>query len=486
MASAVNFRRLAAAIIAIAGTAVMIWFGNGLNPWWPLMWFFPLPVLLFSLRASWWSAALTAFTALLLGSLNMWPYLRALAVPFAGWLSIFSSAAFVFALAVLLFQALLRRCAPWTALLAFPAVWVVAEYVRNLVTPHGTAGSLAYTQLHFLPFLQLASITGPWGMSFLLLLFPAALAVGLHLRHTAPKRAMQIAAAVVGLVVLVLAFGAIRLALPAPSNQIKVGLVASDLPGNEDIADSGEKTELLFQKYAAQVEKLATEGAQVIVLPEKVGVVVDSGATTSDAIFQPLADKTKSTIVVGMVYANLPALYNRARVYSPGVPPRNYDKHHMLPPFESKLMPGTTSVLWPEPSGTEGVEICKDMDFTQLSRQYGKAGAGVLFVPAWDFRIDRAWHGHIAIMRGVEDGFAIARAAKDGYLTVSDNRGRIVAETRSDSAPFAALIADVPTTHATTLYLLLGDWFAWVAIAALVFACFQLYWTRGRMAAQSP
>jgi apolipoprotein N-acyltransferase len=27
------------------------------------------------------------------------------------------------------------------------------------------------------------------------------------------------------------------------------------------------------------------------------------------------------------------------------------------------------------------------------------------------------WHGHIAIMRGVEDGFSIVRAAKNGFLT---------------------------------------------------------------------
>jgi apolipoprotein N-acyltransferase len=84
------------------------------------------------------------------------------------------------------------------------------------------------------------------------------------------------------------------------------------------------------------------------------------------------------------------------------------------------------------------------------------------------------WHGHISIMRGVEDGFSIARAAKLGFLTVSDDRGRILAETRSNTAPFATLIADVPTTHDTTLYLLLGDWFAWVMLAILAFTLAQV------------
>ena len=97
-----------------------------------------------------------------------------------------------------------------------------------------------------------------------------------------------------------------------------------------------------------------------------------------------------------------------------------------------------------------------------------------MLVPGWDFNLDRAWHGHIAIMRGVEDGFSIVRAAKNGYLTVTDDRGRILAETRSDSAPFATLIAEVPAVHDTTLYLLLGDWFAWLSLATLAFALARL------------
>jgi hypothetical protein len=65
--------------------------------------------------------------------------------------------------------------------------------------------------------------------------------------------------------------------------------------------------------------------------------------------------------------------------------------------------------------------------------------------------LDRVWHGHMAVMRGVEDGFSIARAAKGGSLTVSDDRGRMLAETRSDSAPFATLGAMVPAVHDNSL-----------------------------------
>jgi hypothetical protein len=88
-----------------------------------------------------------------------------------------------------------------------------------------------------------------------------------------------------------------------------------------------------------------------------------------------------------------------------------------------------------------------------------------MLVPGWDFVLDRFEHGHIAVMRGVEDGFSIVRAAKQGYLTVSDDRGRILAETRSNLAPFATLLADVPAGHERTIYSWLGDWFGWLSCA---------------------
>jgi len=469
-----NDTRFGTALVAVASTAVLVWFGTGLYPKWPLLWFAPLPVLLFASRNSAWRTALVAASSWLAGSLNLWHYLSVVGVPPTARIAICTIPALVFAVAVLLFRALLRRGAWWSALLAFPAMWVSVEYLFDLVSPHGTGGNLSYSQLNFLPVLQLASVTGPWGISFLLLLFPAALAVGLHLRNSAPQQAMRIVGVGLGVIAVALVFGAVRLAMPASGQKVRVGLIASDEPANVNVADEGSETARLFRQYAAEAESLAARGAQVIVLPEKLGVTVDPDTKETDALFQSLADKTNSKIVVGLVHVSPPVKYNRALIYAPEAPRQTYDKHHMLPPFESKLKPGTELTFLHELSGTWGVAICKDMDFTALSRQYGNAGAGLMLVPAWDFVLDRWSHGHMAMMRGVEDGFSIVRAAKQGYLTVSDDRGRILGETRSDSAPFATLIADVPAGHDTTLYLLLGDWFAWVALAILLFTLVQL------------
>src|ERR1700722_1862610 len=251
MAFAINYQRTMVGILATIASATMFYFGNGLEPWWPLMWFFPLPLLLFALRSRWWMAALTTVAAMMLGNLNLWGYLvNRLGLPVSAWVEIFLVASIAFAAGVLLFRALVLRGAVWSGLLALPALWVTCEYLRNLTTPHGTAGSFAYSQLKFLPFLQLASVTGPWGMSFVLLLLPAAIAIGLHMRQTSPKRALQVAGAGVGVVAAVLVFGSVRLALPQRQTQlIKVGLITSDEKANDTVTDPGVETERLFRDY---------------------------------------------------------------------------------------------------------------------------------------------------------------------------------------------------------------------------------------------
>jgi apolipoprotein N-acyltransferase len=477
MASVLDVRRLHLALGAVALSAALFWFGTGLEPFWPLLWFAPLPVLLFAPRASWWSAALVAALSLILGYLNLWRVFHGiLHVPPPILVQIYLSLGVMYALAVLLYRALFRRGAYWSALLAFPAVVVSFEYLLNLTSPHGTAGSLAYTQLQFLPFLQLASVTGPWGMSFLLLSFSTALALGLHLYPTTPKQSLWIMGSVAGVLVLVLAFGSLRLYQPQPGAQVKVGLVASDGVDqvNDDVFDPGAPTAKLFDGYSVPLEALAEEGAQAVVLPEKLGVVVDQTLKPTDDFFQKLVDRDGAVVVMGVVRVDGDKKYNEARVYQPGKPPQSYDKQHMLPPFESDLTPGTRLTLLPRADAVWGVAICKDMDFTPLSADYGRKGVGLMLVPGWDFVLDYIYHGHMAILRGVESGFSIVRSAKQGSLYVSDDRGRILGEAKSDAAPFSTLLATVPTGHDATLYDALGDWFAWLTLAVLAYTLVRL------------
>jgi apolipoprotein N-acyltransferase len=475
MESVIETRQVISAAAVFAATAVLVWFGNGLTPWWPLMWLAPLPLFWYSLRSSWWSAALVAIGAWLVGSASLMGYFRTVGMPFAAWLGNFAAMGCLAATGILLFRALMKRAAVWAAIIALPALWVSVDWLRYWITPHGTAADLAYTQLNFLPFLQLASVTGPWGMSFVLLLVPGAVAAAIHLREREPKQAKRLALASVALMLVILGFGTARLYQSGQPQTVRVGLIASDRPVGEDIASPGEGAKQLLSQYAAQARKLTSRGAKVIVMPEKIVFARDTDASMKSEILQSLADETGATIVAGELHSSADKLrYNRAEVYTPHAAVVSYDKEHLLPPFESDQTPGTAKLTLPRNGLQWGVAICKDMDFTSMSVAYAQLGTSLMLVPAWDFNQDRTWHGDMSIMRGVEGGFSIARAAKNGYLMVSDSRGRVIGRARSDSAPFATLIADVPVGHETTLFQLWRDWFAWVAVVLFAFVIIRV------------
>jgi len=103
-----------------------------------------------------------------------------------------------------------------------------------------------------------------------------------------------------------------------------------------------------------------------------------------------------------------------------------------------------------------------------MGRSYAARNVQLLLVPAWDFEADGWLHSRMAIMRGVESGFAIARAARDGALTLSDDRGRVLAEAPSNLDADANVIGTLPLRDTHTLYSRWGDWFAWLDLAALI------------------
>ncbi|MFM2085430.1 MAG: hypothetical protein RLZZ237_299 [Pseudomonadota bacterium] len=104
-----------------------------------------------------------------------------------------------------------------------------------------------------------------------------------------------------------------------------------------------------------------------------------------------------------------------------------------------------------------GLAICKDMHFATLGRAYGAAGAGVMLVPARDFQLD-AWMGaRMTLVRGVENGYTVVRAAREGRLTVSDAYGRVVAEETSRGMPGTTMLAPIPETTRISTW---GPWLA--------------------------
>ena len=461
MASRLDRKGLALGLAAMALSALGWWFGSGLAPQWWLTWLAPLPVLLLAPRVRRRWAALAAFAAYALGGLNQWSYLHGyIGLPMSTIVPAVAGPGLMLALCVLLFRRLLTRGRPIAAALAVPALWVMIEYINTQLSPHGTFGSIAYTQMDALAILQLAAVTGLWGISFMLLLVPAVLAALASPHVPAPGRR---AVAAVGVLLLgtVLGFGTWRLQAPATAH-VRVGLVSLEKPIRPALQSADGQT--LQARYVSAIDRLAAAGAQVVVIPETV-------FATAEATVPAFADAARRRGLIldaGIDFTGYPhAERNMAMTFVSGeAMPATYAKHHLIPGFEKQYTPGEDYRLL---HGTPriGLAICKDMDFHDIGHAYAMRDAQLLLVPAWDFSIDGWLHSRMAIMRGVESGFAIARAARSGRLTLSDDRGRVVAEASSEQHD-AELVGELPLRETHTPYGRWGDWFVWLDLVALV------------------
>ncbi len=215
--------RILTAVAALAATAVAVYFGTGLHPLWWLTWVAPVPVLLLAPRLSGWGAFLVAFAGWALGSLNMWGYLRVVEVPGLPALGAIALPSLVFAVAVVGYRMRVRRGDLVTGVFFVPALWVAYEYVMNLLSPHGTFGNLGYSQLDFLPVVQLASVTGIWGIDFCLLFFAAALAGSLS-GFGSRRQQRAVAVAALAWFVAVFGYAAVRLVARPDSRAGQSGL----------------------------------------------------------------------------------------------------------------------------------------------------------------------------------------------------------------------------------------------------------------------
>jgi len=454
-------------------SAALFYFGTGLHPVWWLTWFAPIPILYLAGRdrAEISSAvlALAAFFASALGDLNMWNYLHALiGLPVGVSVLAVAAPAAVFAVGVLLWRNFLLRGKAWHAAFFLPVFWASVSYLNSLDSPHSTFGNLAYTQMNFLPLIQIAAITGIWGIVFLLWLLPSS--IGVFLSPAPSSRVRErVLVTTTFLFAIVLIAGAWRLRSPILiTGAVRVQLISSDAP--QDIFAANDESALsLISRYADAMPAASSQPADVILLPEKIAKISEAGSEKAKAILADAAKRSGADLVVGMDELTPLGRRNEALLFtSSGSIQENYEKHHFIPVLEAGYVPGRDYVTFERPSGIWGIAICKDMDFPGLGRTYGRLGVGLLLVPAWDFTVDGWLHDRMAILRGVESGYTIARTAKQGLQTVSDSRGRLLFDRRVFHEGFVVSSVSVPVAHEDTLYDRWGDWFEWLCCAALV------------------
>ena len=452
-------RRCLWQIAAALAAGLPLYWVLGPQPLGWLAWCAPVPVLWLALRSGRRDAAWMTLLAATLGLSSNVAYFRLL-MPLPAVLAAIAVKALLWLLVVLATRRLvLRYRAGWTVL-AYPVLWVAIDTLMAALLPDGNWGSLAYSQADNLAVLQVAALAGVPGLLFLLCLAPSALALLL-----AGGRAYAPAAGVtVLLLAAAFAGGAWRVHGAPVSGGPLAGLVAiDDFIGP---ATPPARAQAIWDQYVRHVEELAGQGARLVLLPEKIAVLAPAQADAVRLRFQALARSAGVWITVGIGVHDAAGRRNLAWLFSPdGAAPVSYQKHHLAPP-ERDFLAASAYAVQPVAGQAMGLAICKDMHFAPLGQAYGAAGAQTMLVPAWDFQFD-AWMGaRMTVVRGVENGYAVLRAAREGVLTVSDAYGRVLAERASSSMPGSTLLAPLPAHPSVSTWAgWLGPLFGWLCVA---------------------
>lgn len=450
-------------IVAAALSGLLLAQSYGLAPFWPLAWIAPIPLLIAVIGASRLGALAYGALAGALSMALMFTYLMELGGPVAPTI-ITLIKALIWAGVCFAVRGAALQIPLVAAVFVFPALLAGIETLIAATSPHGSAGSLAYSQMDFLPAIQVAALGGAPAITFLLALFASLIA------FLVARRAIISALAPALIIVAAFAWSFQRqpVSLPGNQNQAHVAILAGD-----DFDSDAADWRATWETYAHEAELAASHGARLIVLPEKIVTIPEGDSDEALAPFSAIAAEHNAVIVVGATVEEGGARYNRAYfITADGV--RLYDKHHMIPGLESGLTPGT-STLFTDVAGTRiGVLICKDMDFPALARRYGEQSVALMLVPAWDFNADAWLHSRMAVLRGVESGFTIIRSAREGVMTVSDPYGRVVAQAASGSDVATLARAIAPPAHVPTLYTRIGDTFGWLCA---VFSVLLIAWT---------
>ena len=452
-------RRCLWQIAAALAAGLPLYWVLGPQPLGWLAWWAPLPVLWLALRSSRRDAAWMTFLAAMLGLSSNVAYFRLL-MPLPAVLAVILLKALLWLLVVLATRRLvLRHRSGWTVLV-YPVLWVAIDTLMAALLPDGNWGSLAYSQADNVAILQLAALAGVPGLLFLLCLLPSALALLL-----AGGRAYAPAAGATALLLVVAWTGGAWRVQGAPeSGGPLAGLVAiDDFIGP---ATPPARAQAIWDQYARHVVQLAGQGARLVLLPEKIAVLTPAQADAVGQRFQALARSAGVWITVGIGVHDATGRRNLAWLFSPdGAAPVSYQKHHLAPP-ERDFLAASAYAVQPVAGQAMGLAICKDMHFAPLGQAYGAAGAQTMLVPAWDFQFD-AWMGaRMTVVRGVENGYAVLRAAREGVLTVSDAYGRVLAERASSSMPGSTLLAPLPAHPSVSTWAgWLGPLFGWLCVA---------------------
>ncbi len=378
--------------------------------------------------------------------------------------------------------------------LAAPAIWTSLELARTHAFSGFPWAVLGYTQYTRLPLIQIADVTGVYGVSFLIVLVNCGIAEFIRSR----KQIIPLVVAVF-MTMLVLGYGWVRLGSPDQKPGLRISLVQGNIEQDKKWDPAYQRE--TFGVYQRLTREVLQDNPDLVIWPETSTPFYFGGSEPGDRAMTRELSEFVRTIRVPLLFGSptyqpgrqpgLIALHNSAFLLSPdGTVASTYRKIHLVPfgeyvPLKSVLFfirkmvhstgefgPGRDYTLMTVPGKTSNVMIntviCYEIIFPDLVRQFVKKGARVVTTITNDAWFGRTGapeqHFSMAVFRAVENRVPVARAANTGISGFIDAKGRILASSGIFSE--AILTQGLSPGSDGTFYTLHGDLFAYLCLLA--------------------
>jgi len=392
------------------------------------------------------------------------------------------------------------------ALFIAPVLWVTLEFSRSYVLTGFPWSSIGYSQYRLLPLIQIADISGIYGVSFLVLAVNGALTDLLLIRrrlNTMPLFPLSFTFTGIASLLLLLAatlgYGMFRLSEQRPGAQVAVGVIQGNI-------EQDRKWEPAFQNEVMDTyEKLSQDALSahpvLLVWPETaVPFYFSYDSLNSDRLVQ-FQKTTGAYLLFGSVMVrsrtrdrteltNSVILLDRE-----GKKTFSYDKIHLVPfgeyvPLRSVLffidklvegigdyVPGRQYVRAETEFGSFGTVVCYEVIFPGLVRKFFINGGDIIITitnDAWFGRTAGPYqHFSMAVFRAIENRKPLIRAANTGISGFIDSNGRI--QTATGLFTRQALTENVTTDSTRTFYTRYGDLFSYLCIIISIVLSIDIY-----------
>jgi apolipoprotein N-acyltransferase len=376
-----------------------------------------------------------------------------------------------------------------------PLAWAAIEYARTYLLTGFPWNLIVTAIVDYTPLVQLDRFAGPYFVGAMIML-PATVTAWVLTQRPRGFQRMLVVSALVIVMFVWWATGLVASKLivrPTGAPAHTAALLQPNI--SQEMRWDEQNTLEIFQRMVETTEQAIRGGARVVVWPESTVPLSFARTEFYRSSIEALSARFDVDIILGSVAEDdrdPGKIWNAAFLVSGGKTVGHYDKIRLVPfgeyvPlrkvlfFAEKLVRAVGEFQF----GTSdrplagkfryGPAICYEIVYPQITRAQVRNGAGVLVTitnDAWyDGTSAPRQHLQQARLRAIEDDRYVLRAGTTGISALINPAGEIVKELPMGRE--GVIFGEFQARTGWTPYVRFGDWFAWVAIAAVLVAVFR-------------